>query len=103
MMARNQFAELKDRQKHADDNATHHHTEEDDQDGFDQRGQTRQGCFDFLVQEIGHAFEHGVDFARLLPGGHHADDHGGENGVFAQGGGDALAALDVGGGGFDGG
>ena len=74
----------------------------DDQQRFDERHQAGQGVFNFLVEKVRDAFEHGVNVAGLFAGGHHADDHAGENGMFGQRLGNALAALDVGGGGLDG-
>ena len=53
-------------------------------------------------RKFGDAFEHVVNVAGLFAGAHHADDHAGENRVFAERGGNAFAAFDVGGGGLDG-
>ena len=53
-------------------------------------------------RKFGDAFKHVVNVAGLFAGAHHADDHAGENRVFAERGGNAFAAFDVGGGGLDG-
>ena len=37
-----------------------------------------------LAVEIGDFFEHDVDFAGLLTGGDHADQHGRKHGIFPQ-------------------
>ena len=70
--------------------------------GSIKRGQPVQRRFDFLIQKIGHPFQHVVNFAGLLSGGEHADDHDRENGMLGQRGGNALAAFDVHRGGFEG-
>ena len=44
---------------------------------------------------IRNTLKHGVNFARLLTSGDHAYDHGGEYRMFAQGGRNAFASLDV--------
>ncbi len=100
--AGDEVAQLEDRQKHADHDAAYHHAQEDDQQRLDQRGQADERVLDFFVQKIRHALQHGVNFAGLFAGCHHADDHGRENGVLGQRGGNAFAALDVGRGGLDG-
>ncbi|MDB6064223.1 MAG: hypothetical protein JWR26_431 [Pedosphaera sp.] len=96
------IAQLEDGQKHAYHDATNDHAQENDEDGLDQCGQAGENGLDFFVQKVGDALEHGVDFAGLLAGGHHADDHAGENRMLGEGGGDAFAAFDVAGGGADG-
>src|SRR5262249_41839297 len=76
--------------------------EEDNQDGFDHGGQTREHVFDFFVKEVRDAFEHVVDFAGLFAGGNPANDHGWKDGMLAEGGGEGFAAFNVGGGCLDG-
>src|SRR5450432_543644 len=95
------FTHLENRQEHADDHAANDDAENDDQNWLDERRQPGQRGFDFFVEEVGDAFEHVVNFAGLFAGADHADDHVGENGMFAEGDGDAFTALDVGGGVFD--
>src|SRR5208282_5318595 len=94
--------EVEDGQEHADDHAADDDAEDDNQHRFDERHQAGQGVFNFFVEEVRDTFEHGVNVAGLFAGGHHADDHAGENGVFGQRLGNAFAALDVAGGGLDG-
>src|SRR5258707_11802381 len=91
---------LEDGQEHADDHAANDDDEENDEDRLDESGQTGEGGFDFLIEEIRDALEHVVNLAGLFAGGDHADNHAGEDGMFAEGGGNALAAFDVEGGGF---
>src|ERR1017187_3705796 len=94
--------QVEDGQEHADDHAADNDAEDDNQHRLDERHQTGQGVFNFLVEKVRDAFEHGVNVAGLFAGGQHADDHAGKDGVLAQRGGDALAAFDVGRGGLDG-
>jgi len=101
-VAGDQVAQLEDGQEHADDNAAHHHPQKHDQQRLDQRGQAVQRRLDFLIQKIGDPLQHVVNLACLFPGGQHADDHDREDRMLGQRGGDALAALDVHRGGFEG-
>src|SRR5581483_11070594 len=100
--AADDVAEVENRQIHTNDHAADDDAEENDEHRFEQRHQTRKRGLDFFIQKIGHAFEHVVNVAGLFTGAHHADDHAGENGMLGQGGRNAFAALDVGGGSFDG-
>src|ERR1035441_1100520 len=85
--------QLEDGQEHADDHAAYHHAQEYDQNGLDQRRQSRERSFDFLVQEVRDALQHVINLAGLFPGGDHADDHGGEDRMFAQSHRDAYTTL----------
>jgi hypothetical protein len=94
--------QVEDGQEHTDDHAADDDAEEHDEEGFQEGHEAGEGGVDFFVEEVGDAFEHGVDVTGLFTCAEHADDHIGENGVLGQGLGDAFAAFDVLGGGFDG-
>ena len=94
--------EVENRQEHTDHHAADDDAEEDDEQRLDERHEAGERAFNFLVEEVGDAFKHGVNVAGLFTGAQHADNHRGENWVFGEGGGDAFAALDVAGGGLDG-
>src|SRR5436190_9561417 len=79
------FRHLEDGQKHGDDDAAHDYAQENDQQRLNERSQTRECRFDFLVKKVCHPLEHRVNFAGLFAGGHHADNHGREDGVLADG------------------
>src|ERR1039457_3516529 len=94
--------QVEDGQEHADDRAADNEAEDDNQNRHREAHQAGQGVFNFLVEEVRDAFEHGVNVAGLFAGGHHADDHARGDGMLGERLGNAFAALDVGGGGLDG-
>jgi len=59
------FAHLEDGQEHTNDDAANHDAQEHNQDRFDQGGEAGKDGLDFVVEEVGNAFEHAVDFAGL--------------------------------------
>src|SRR5256886_9105471 len=62
------FRHLEDGQKHADDDAAHDYAQENDQQRLNERSQTGECRFDFLVKKVCHALEHRVNFAGLFAG-----------------------------------
>ena len=50
---------------------------------------------DFLVPEVGHLLEHGVDLAGRFAGADHADEHRREDRLPAQRRGEVIAFFDV--------
>src|SRR5882762_9129378 len=96
------FGHFENRQEHTNDHAADDDAKEDNQNWFDQRRETGKSRFDFFVEEVRDTLQHTVKFAGLLSGGNHADDHVRENRMLAQRDGNALAALNVDGGHFDG-
>src|SRR4051812_17340781 len=102
MVSADDVGQLEDRQEHTNNHAANNHTEEHNEDWFNQRGQTGKRGFNFFVEKVRNTFEHVVDFACLFAGGDHADDHVGKNRMFGQRHGNVFTALDVASGSLDG-
>src|SRR5207244_2623354 len=68
-------AETEDRQVHRDDEATDHHAEEDDHDGFQQRRERGDRGVDLVVVEVGDLRQHLVEGAGVLADADHVHDH----------------------------
>src|SRR5438445_648343 len=68
--------QTEDRQVHRDDEATDHHAEEDDHDGFQQRRERGDRGVDLVVVDVGDLRQHLVEGAGFLADADQVHDHG---------------------------